>query len=434
MTPKTTGWDELHLAENPAVELLQSLGYTYVPPEDLERERASFKETILAARLAAALKRLNPWLSETNVTKAVKAVTQVTAASLAEANETLYTSLTYGIALEQDRGDGRKSHTVRFLDFDRPDRNEWIVTRQYRVLGSKKHIIPDVVVFVNGLPLAVIECKSPTIGDAWKAEAVKQLFCAACPRRPVLLDGLDSDEIDGAMITDKSIYHAGRARRRRPGGALSATHRAGAEAAAELIARSASAPARRVYASALGQLAAWLDGRPLDDAGLAAYLGHLHQVGGAPAPATPPAPPVRTRRPGRSPARPSRASAARRPPTPPPGAVRPAASPPRSAPPCSPPAGGRAHPPRPRARRDGRAPRPGRRRDRGAARSRGAAPQRGGGSALGRRRARRRWRRRRHRRPLENENPPLLIVSDMVRFRIRTNWTNSVSRTHEHRA
>ena len=175
MSPTTTGWDELHLAENPAVELLQALGYTYVPSEDLERERASHKEAILSRRLAEALKRLNPWLSETNVTKAVKAVTQVSAASLAEANETLYTSLTYGIALEQDRGDGRKSHTVRFLDFDKPSRNEWIVTRQYRVLGAKKHIIPDVVVFVNGLPLAVIECKSPTIGDAWKAEAVKQL-------------------------------------------------------------------------------------------------------------------------------------------------------------------------------------------------------------------------------------------------------------------
>ena len=97
------------------------------------------------------------------------------AASLAEANQALYTSLTYGIALEQDRGEGRRSHTVRFLDFDEPDRNEWIVTRQYRVHGSKKHVIPDVVAFVNGLPLAVIECKSPTIGDAWKAEAVKQL-------------------------------------------------------------------------------------------------------------------------------------------------------------------------------------------------------------------------------------------------------------------
>ena len=175
MSQKTTGWDELHLAENPAVELLKSLDYIYVPPEDLEGERKSFKETILAGRLASALKRMNPWLSEINVAKAVKTVTQVPTASLAEANEKVYTSLTYGIALEQDRGDGRKSHTVRFFDFDRPDRNEWIVTRQYKVLGSKKHIVPDVVVFVNGLPLAVIECKSPIIGDAWKAKAIQQL-------------------------------------------------------------------------------------------------------------------------------------------------------------------------------------------------------------------------------------------------------------------
>ena len=175
MSPKATGWDELHLAENPAVELLQTLGYRYIPPEDLDPERASYKEAILTNRLAAALKRLNPWLSDTNLTRAVKAVTQVPAASLAEANETLYTSVTYGIALEQDRGDGRKSHTVRFLDFDKPNRNEWIVSRQYKVLGSKKHVIPDIVVFVNGLPLGVIECKSPTIGDTWKAEAVKQL-------------------------------------------------------------------------------------------------------------------------------------------------------------------------------------------------------------------------------------------------------------------
>ena len=123
--------------------------------------------------------------------------------------------------------------------------------------------------------------------------------------------------------------------RRGPGGALADTHRAGAEAAAELIARSASAHTRRVYASALGQLASWLDGRRLDDASLAAYLGHLHQAGRAPAP---------SRRRDRSPARLSRASAARRPPTPPPDVVRPAASPPRSAPPCSPPAGGRAAP------------------------------------------------------------------------------------------
>ena len=132
MTPKVKGWDELHLAENPAVELLQSLGYTYLTPDELELERGSTKVTILTDRLGAALKRLNPWLSDDNVTKAVKAVTQVPAASLAEANEAVYTSLTYGISLEQDRGDGRKSHTVRFIDFDTPSHNEWVVTRQYQ--------------------------------------------------------------------------------------------------------------------------------------------------------------------------------------------------------------------------------------------------------------------------------------------------------------
>ena len=161
MTPTPTGWNELRLAENPAIELLQSLGYTCIPSEDLEPERTSFKEPILTDRLEAALKRLNPWLSDTNLTRAVKAVTQVPAASLAEANETLYTSLTYGIALEQDCGDGRKSHTVRFLDFDKPNCNEWIVTRQYKVLGSKKHVIPDIVVLVKPLQYLIVPGGTP---------------------------------------------------------------------------------------------------------------------------------------------------------------------------------------------------------------------------------------------------------------------------------
>ena len=182
MTPKPTGWDELHLAEDPAVEFLVSLGYTYVVSEDLDGERASSKKTILTARLAAAVKRLNPWLSVTDVTKAVKTVTQIAAASLAEANEALYTSLTYGIALEQDRGDGRKSHTVRFLDFDQPDRNEWIVTREYRVLRSKKHVIPDVVAFVNGL-------RSPSSSARARPSATpgrpRRSSSSAATRRPI---------------------------------------------------------------------------------------------------------------------------------------------------------------------------------------------------------------------------------------------------------
>ena len=69
--------------------------------------------------------------------KAVRAVTTVQAASLIEANEDLYTALSYGIALEQDLGDGRKSQQVRFFDFDAPIRNDLLVTRQYKVKGGK---------------------------------------------------------------------------------------------------------------------------------------------------------------------------------------------------------------------------------------------------------------------------------------------------------
>jgi len=169
-------WDELHLAEDPAVDLLQRLGYTYLPPETLAVERDSLKEPVLVDRLARALLTLNPWLSPENVQKAIRAITHVQAASLTEASERVYTALTYGIALEQDLGDGKKGQTVRFIDFDDPPRNELLLTRQYEVQGSKKKIIADLVLFVNGLPLAVIECKSPTLGEKWQSEAIQQLL------------------------------------------------------------------------------------------------------------------------------------------------------------------------------------------------------------------------------------------------------------------
>ena len=106
----------------------------------LEGTRGVGAEPECRRRSTGKHRGLNPWLSDTNVTKAVKAVTQVSAASLSEANETLHTSLTYGIALEQNQGDGRKSHTVRFIDFENSNNNEWVVTRQYKVLGPKKHV------------------------------------------------------------------------------------------------------------------------------------------------------------------------------------------------------------------------------------------------------------------------------------------------------
>jgi type I restriction enzyme R subunit len=176
MTTPGRDWTEENLVEIPAVERLQKLGWTYHASELLDFERSSYYEVVLGKRLSAALKKLNPWLSAENLQKAVRAVTNVQSTSLIEANEKLHTVLTYGIALEQDLGDGRRNHPVRFINFDRPRENDLLVTRQFKVKGSKKHVIADIVLFVNGIPLVVIEAKSPTLGEKWLVEGVDQLL------------------------------------------------------------------------------------------------------------------------------------------------------------------------------------------------------------------------------------------------------------------
>jgi len=161
----TLTWDELHLVEDPADDLLRELGYTYVAPELLDRERESQAEPMVTKRLAAALLRLNPWMNEENIARAMRHLSHLNATGLLDANEQAHTALVHHITLEQDLGHGQQSQTVRFIDFDHPERNEFLFTRQYKVQGAKQAIIADMVCFVNGIPLVVIECKSPTIND-----------------------------------------------------------------------------------------------------------------------------------------------------------------------------------------------------------------------------------------------------------------------------
>ncbi|RKH29779.1 type I restriction endonuclease subunit R [Corallococcus sp. CA041A] len=174
--PPPRDWNEEHQSEVPAVVLLDKLGYRYVAAEILDAERDSLREPVLTKRLGAALIKLNPWLTPENVQKAIRAVTHVAAASLIEANEKVYVALTHGVSLVQDGEGGAKGQTARFIDFERPEQNEFLVTRQYRVLGAKKQVRADVVLFVNGIPLAMIESKSPTLGGKWLDEAVRQVL------------------------------------------------------------------------------------------------------------------------------------------------------------------------------------------------------------------------------------------------------------------
>ncbi|MBB6691040.1 type I restriction endonuclease subunit R [Cohnella xylanilytica] len=161
--------------EERLIEQLVGLGFAYVPASELDKERESQREVILEDRLRAALQRLNPWLDENNLRKVLREVTHLEAASLMEANEQFHDKVVNYLSVQQDLGKGKKNQTVKIIDFDDPTSNEFVVTNQFRVNTPTGTIIPDIVVFVNGIPLAVIECKSPTITNP-QAQAIKQLI------------------------------------------------------------------------------------------------------------------------------------------------------------------------------------------------------------------------------------------------------------------
>lgn len=189
MSIPTARVNELNEAETPARELLEKLGYTYVPRQELAKERADERAVLLEGRLRAALARLNPWMTDDHLTRAIFNLRNVPATGIAR-NQGIHEYLTYGMSLDVDEAGGRRSRTVHFIDFDYPEagvgKNDYVVTTQMRIRrpgerdgveDDERHIIPDLVLFVNGIPLVVIEAKAASlIGDVWKARAVRQLL------------------------------------------------------------------------------------------------------------------------------------------------------------------------------------------------------------------------------------------------------------------
>ena len=182
--------NELNLAENPARELLDRLGYTHVPREELAAERKGEREVLLTRRLTAALLRLNEWMTEDHAQRVIFSLRNIDASGLAR-NREIHTYLAYGMPLTIERDGRQETPTVRFFDFDHPEPgvglNDYVVTTQFRVRRAserggartseddEKVVKPDLVLFVNGIPLVVMEAKSPTLGDVWKTQAVRQL-------------------------------------------------------------------------------------------------------------------------------------------------------------------------------------------------------------------------------------------------------------------
>lgn len=180
--------DEYDKVEAPAIEQLKQLGWSYIhgaelSPDHENKERAYFRDVVLVSRLESSIKRLNPWISDENLRKVTRDLTHPHYAGLMEYNHAIYQILVDYISVEQDLGKGRKGQTVKIIDFENPNNNEFLCTNQFKVEGVHQNIIPDIVCFVNGLPLAVIEAKSPYISNPMQ-EGVNQLRRYANLRQP----------------------------------------------------------------------------------------------------------------------------------------------------------------------------------------------------------------------------------------------------------
>ncbi|MGC9514136.1 type I restriction endonuclease subunit R [Methanocrinis sp.] len=168
---------ELIEVEDPAVSVLtEHLGWTEIAAADAKLMKDSLRQPILVSLFLEAVKRINPWITEENAQRVVQSVVQLQATSVLEANEKIQTMLELSTVVLQDMNDGmgQKSQDVFFIDYQHPENNSFSVVRQFQVKHYRERI-PDIVLFINGLPIVVIECKSPDLQNPM-GDGIDQIF------------------------------------------------------------------------------------------------------------------------------------------------------------------------------------------------------------------------------------------------------------------
>ncbi|MCY3690095.1 MAG: type I restriction endonuclease subunit R [Gammaproteobacteria bacterium] len=167
--------------EDAALEWLAGLGYSVlhgpdIGPDGPKSERVSHDQVLLTGRLRKALERLNPNLPTETLEEVLRKLRQTETPSLIEENRRLHRYLTEGEPVEITREDGSIGGDVaRLIDFDNTDANDWLAVNQFTVVEQSHNRRPDIVLFVNGLPLAVIELKNPGDENATLEGAFNQL-------------------------------------------------------------------------------------------------------------------------------------------------------------------------------------------------------------------------------------------------------------------
>ena len=166
--------------EDFAIKLFERLGYDYIHAPDIapdsdNPERSRYDEVLLNGRLEKALKSINPTMPNDVLQAALKEVERIHSPELLTNNETFHRLLTEGVKVSYQKNGSERGDLVWLVDFDRPENNEFVVANQFTVIENNINKRPDLVLFVNGIPLVVIELKNATDENATIKSAFQQL-------------------------------------------------------------------------------------------------------------------------------------------------------------------------------------------------------------------------------------------------------------------
>lgn len=167
--------NEMTTSQRPAIEVLQKLGYKYISEDENKKLRNNIlTEVIFKDILAKKLNEINSYeykgekykFSASTIGQAIKNLNEDLVTGLISTNEKIYDLLTLGKSYQENMVDGTKrSFDIKYIDFEHPENNDFYVTEEFSVLrmNGKDYARPDIVLFVNGIPLAVIECKDASV-------------------------------------------------------------------------------------------------------------------------------------------------------------------------------------------------------------------------------------------------------------------------------
>jgi type I restriction enzyme, R subunit len=163
-----------------AIELLENQGYEYIyapsiAPDSDTPERQSFEDVVLIERLQSAVGRINPSIPANIREDAIKQILRLNSPELIANNEAFHRMLTEGINVTYQKEGQNRGDLVWLIDFKNPENNDFLVVNQFTVIENNVNKRPDVILFVNGLPLVVIELKNPADESATVTSAFKQL-------------------------------------------------------------------------------------------------------------------------------------------------------------------------------------------------------------------------------------------------------------------